>query len=295
MQLINLISNRGAFELPDPFPADVLHHSHWKQLVSAIALVDARKLSNDESDLFNQAFNLAEDMPLLQQWVSIDKDQPETVQRLIALKKIHRLRTYVKNYAVVKDGTTIPAILKRLADIHRRQTAAPDPKVAAILAMTEYGGIGKNNDLPWGRIKGDLARFKMLTLGNVVIQGFNTYMSIGKPLPGRINIVVTSRSAPTGSVAWPEGVHVVDSVEAALTLAKSFETPWIYVIGGAQLYDSMMPHCSKIELTVVAGEHACDTFVKFDRGTTEWHFDKLESVNHDNGTLSHVYYQLLRR
>ena len=295
MQLINLISNRSMHDLPTPFPANVLHHSHWKQLVAALALVDPRKLTGDESDLFNQTYNLVEDMPLLQQWDSIDTDQPEAAQQLIALKKTHHARTYVNSYAVVKDGKTVTGILKLLADIHRRQTATPDPKVAAILAMTEYGGIGKNNDLPWGRIQGDLHRFKLLTLGNVVIQGFNTYMSIGKPLPGRINIVVTSRSAPTGSVAWPEGVHVVDSVEAALALAKTFETPWIYVIGGAKLYESMMPHCSKIELTVVAGEHACDTFVKFDRGTTEWHFDKLESVNHDNGTLSHVYYQLLRR
>jgi dihydrofolate reductase len=183
---------------------------------------------------------------------------------------------------------------QRLADLKRPKPVTPDPKVIAILAMTEYGGIGMKNTLPWGRIKGDLARFKAFTLGNVVIQGYNTYMSIGKPLPGRTNIVITSRDKPTPDTEWPEEVHVVDSVQAALALARSFETEWIYVIGGAQIYEAMLPYCSKVELTVVASEDACDTYVNFGDGVKEWNFQTLESVKHDNGILSHVYYQLFR-
>jgi dihydrofolate reductase len=183
---------------------------------------------------------------------------------------------------------------KRLEELKRPKPVTPIPNVAAILAMTEYGGIGIKNTLPWGRIKGDLARFKAFTLGNVVIQGYNTYMSIGKPLPARINIVITSRDKPGPDAEWPDEVHRVDSVQAALDLAKTFNTEWVYVIGGAQIYEAMLPYCSRIELTVVASEDTCDTFVKFENGVKEWRFDLLESVKHDNGILSHVYYQLYR-
>ena len=183
---------------------------------------------------------------------------------------------------------------KRLEQLKRPAPVTPDPKLVAILAMTEHGGIGMKGTLPWGRIKGDLPRFKDFTWGNVVIMGFNTYTSLGKPLPGRINIVITSRDKPTPDTEWPAEVHVVGSVQAALDLANSFETEWIYVIGGAQIYEAMLPYCSKVELTVVASEDACDTFVKFENGVKEWRFQTLESVKHDNGILSHVYYQLYR-
>lgn len=183
---------------------------------------------------------------------------------------------------------------KRLNELKRPKPVTPIPNLVAILAMTEHGGIGMKNTLPWGRIKGDLPRFRAFTLGNVVIQGYNTYMSLGKPLPDRTNIVITSRDRPTPDTEWPDEIHRVDSVQAALDLAQTFNTEWIYVIGGAKIYESMMPYCSRIELTVVASEDACDTFVRFENGVKEWRFQMLESVKHDNGILSHVYYQLFR-
>lgn len=292
MQLIDRQTSLG--KLPQPHSSAVLHHTHWKQLVTALSQIDVKRLIDNEHVTVTKAWNLTDSMPSMQFWNDIDEQQPEAMRVFTELHKQFHLMTYVKHYAVVKDGKTVPSLLRELADITRRQSATPDPKVVAILAMTEYGGIGKDNGLPWGRIKGDLKRFKDLTLGNVVIQGFNTYVSIGKPLPDRINIVITSRDGPAPDTEWPAEVHVVSSVQAALDLAKSFETEWIYVIGGAKIYEAMLPHCSRIELTVVAGEQPCDTFVKFENGVKDWRFQMLESVKHDDGNLSHVYYQLVR-
>lgn len=292
--MLLLDRNTGFADLPPPHPVAVLNHDAWAKLVNALTLIDVKQLTPEEDALFTKAYNLADCMPSLQLWTDIESTQPHAVMLMAHLHKKLHLRTYVKNLAVVKDGTTIPDLLHKLAVIHCRQTAVPDPKVVAILAMTEHGGIGMKNTLPWGRLKGDLPRFKDMTMGNVVIQGYNTYMSIGKPLAGRHNIVITSRSGPTPDTEWPADVLVVDSVQRALEVAKKLPTDLIYVIGGAKIFEAMLPHCSRIELTVVASEDACDTFVKFENGVKEWRFQLLESVKHDNGNLSHVYYRLFR-
>ena len=90
-------------------------------------------------------------------------------------------------------------------------------RIALIVAMAENRVIGRNNQLPW-RIPADLRHFKALTLGKPVIMGRKTYESIGRPLPGRDNIVITADSAYQA-----EGCQVVHSVEQALEAAGSCE------------------------------------------------------------------------
>src|SRR6185503_6189733 len=103
----------------------------------------------------------------------------------------------------------------------------------AIFAMSENRVIGKNNQLPW-HLPADLKHFKKVTLGKPILMGRKTYESIGRPLPGRCNVVITrdaNYQAP--------GCVVVNSIEKALTATK--ENNEIFIIGGALLYQEALP------------------------------------------------------
>ncbi len=125
-------------------------------------------------------------------------------------------------------------------------------RIALIVAMAENRVIGRNNQLPW-RIPADLRHFKALTLGKPVIMGRKTYESIGRPLPGRDNIVVT---ADSGYQA--EGCQVVHSVVQALEAAGSCEEAMI--IGGANLYRQTLENADRLYLTLVKAEPEGDTW-----------------------------------
>lgn len=134
-------------------------------------------------------------------------------------------------------------------------------KLAIIVAAAKNGVIGHNNQLPW-RLPQDLKYFKAVTLGKPVIMGRKTYESIGKPLPGRINIVVT-RSKDWSAV---DGVIVTNSLEQALAEAQvlvasnQLASGEIMVIGGAEIYRSALPFVDRIYMTRVAVETEGDAF-----------------------------------
>lgn len=124
------------------------------------------------------------------------------------------------------------------------------PRVHLIAALASNRVIGAAGKLPW-HLPEDLRRFKALTLGHPVIMGRRTWDSLGKPLPGRQNIVV-SRShrfeAP--------GARVAESVEAALTLCA--ESPVAYVIGGGELYLAALRHADALLLTEIRRDYEGD-------------------------------------
>lgn len=113
-------------------------------------------------------------------------------------------------------------------------------------ARTGHGVIGKNNQLPW-HYSDDLKFFKATTMGNAVVMGRKTFESIGKPLPGRENIVLSHSNVP----AAPE-VKVVHSIDAAL---QNSSKPNIFIIGGAELFSQTMHRIDGIYLTKVPGEY----------------------------------------
>ncbi|HEX4973779.1 MAG TPA: dihydrofolate reductase, partial [Steroidobacteraceae bacterium] len=115
--------------------------------------------------------------------------------------------------------------------------------ISIIVAAAENGAIGSDNRLPW-HLPDDLKRFKALSLGKPIVMGRRTFDSIGRPLPGRTNIVV-SRQAGLAI----EGVRVVQSLDAALAAAGS--VPEIVVIGGAQVFEQALPRTDTIHLTRV--------------------------------------------
>ncbi|HEX9628210.1 MAG TPA: type 3 dihydrofolate reductase [Acidiferrobacterales bacterium] len=124
-------------------------------------------------------------------------------------------------------------------------------RVSIIAAMAENRVIGRDNDLPW-RMPADLRHFRRTTLGHHVVMGRKNYESIGKPLPGRTNVVVTGNRdfrAP--------GCQVVHSIEAALDLARDDPEP--FIIGGAALYAQTLPLADRLYLTLIHAEVPGDT------------------------------------
>ena len=120
-----------------------------------------------------------------------------------------------------------------------------------VAAMARNRVIGRAGDMPW-HLPADLKHFKAITLGYPVIMGRKTYESIGRPLPGRANIVI-SRSAPS----LPSEVVLVDSLIKALDQASSHEHAM--VIGGGQIYAEALPLATRLELTLIDAEIDGDT------------------------------------
>jgi dihydrofolate reductase len=125
-------------------------------------------------------------------------------------------------------------------------------RVSIVVATDEHGGIGLEGRLPW-HLPNDLKRFKALTMGKPIVMGRRTFDSIGRALPGRVNIVV-SRQSGLGI----DGCVVVPSLEAALEAAgKADET---CVIGGAEIYRLALPLAGTLHLTRVHATVGADTF-----------------------------------
>lgn len=121
------------------------------------------------------------------------------------------------------------------------------PKISIIAAVGKNRELGKKNELIW-RISADLKRVKDLTMGHPIIMGWNTYQSIGRPLPGRTNIVLS-----WSPVDIP-GCTVCTSLEEALTAARKTEQKEIFIFGGASVYNAAISLTDRLYLTVIDAE-----------------------------------------
>ena len=136
-----------------------------------------------------------------------------------------------------------------------------------VVAMSRNRAIGRNNQLPW-RLPADLAFFKRVTMGHPVIMGRRTYESIGKPLPGRLNIVVSGQKG-----FQAPGCVVVPSMEEAYRAAGSADE--VSIIGGNAIFQAALPAADVIYLTDVDAEVEGDVFFPaFDRSA--WRETELE-------------------
>ena len=122
--------------------------------------------------------------------------------------------------------------------------------IEMVYAVAENGVIGRDGTMPW-RLPSDLARFKARTLGKAVIMGRKTFESIGRPLPGRLNVIVTRNRDYRA-----EGATVVDGIEAAVAAVEAHRTAegWpdaIAVIGGAEIYRQFEPWADTLAVTYV--------------------------------------------
>jgi dihydrofolate reductase len=136
-----------------------------------------------------------------------------------------------------------------------------------VVAMARNRVIGRDNQLPW-RLPDEIAYFKKVTMGHPIVMGRRTYESIGKPLPGRMNIVVTHDRG----YAAP-GCTVVGSLEEAWRAAGDAQE--VCVIGGTSLFRETLPTADRIHLTEVEAEVPGDTFFpEFDR--SQWRETEIE-------------------
>lgn len=124
--------------------------------------------------------------------------------------------------------------------------------ITLIAAMTRSRVIGKNNGLPW-HLPEDLKRFKRLTTGHPIVMGRSTYKSIGKPLPNRTNIVLSS------SLEEQEGIVVCRSLQEALDAAQRVDKD-IFIIGGASVYKQALPFADRLCLSWVVEDVKGDTY-----------------------------------
>ena len=128
------------------------------------------------------------------------------------------------------------------------------PEIVLVVAAGDNGVIGDQGRIPW-HLPADLRRFRALTMGHPLLMGRKTFESIGRPLPGRRNLVLTRR--PGWSAA---GVEQVGDVQAALALAAAGGATALMVIGGGEIYAETRPLARRIELTRVHLSPPGDTF-----------------------------------
>ena len=128
--------------------------------------------------------------------------------------------------------------------------------IIGIVAVDRKGAIGKGGKLPW-HYSADMKFFKQTTIGNACVMGYNTWLTLKKPLPNRLNIVL-SRQA---EIPPRDSLVVMRDVDSVLAMAKVLTTD-LFVIGGARVYESFLPHIDKWIVTQVPlTVEGADTFV----------------------------------
>jgi len=140
----------------------------------------------------------------------------------------------------------------------RRINSTGKPRISVIAALAKNRVIGIENRLPW-RLPEDLAHFKALTLNHPILMGRKTFESLGRPLPGRTNIVITRNAHYK-----PDGCLVADSIQGAIALCADADE--VFFIGGAELYAQAIPLADRLYLTEVDIEAEGDAwFPDYDR------------------------------
>lgn len=136
-------------------------------------------------------------------------------------------------------------------------TTINKPAISIIVAVARNGAIGKGNGLLW-RLPRDLQHFKQTTLGAPIVMGRKTWDSIGRPLPGRFNIVVTRQAGWSAT-----GAHAVASLDDAVSAAAASgegDVAKLYVIGGAQIYADALAIADELVITEVDADFEGDAF-----------------------------------
>jgi dihydrofolate reductase len=157
-------------------------------------------------------------------------------------------------------------------------------QISLIAAMGENRVIGAGGAIPW-HLPADFKHFKELTMGHPIVMGRKTFESIGKPLPGRTNIVVTRDASYRR-----DGVVVVASPEAALAAAADAEgADEVFVIGGAEMYKLFLPQAERVYLTRVHGTFEGDAFFP-ELGEGEWGLTSaVENAKNEKNPFDFTY------
>lgn len=162
------------------------------------------------------------------------------------------------------------------------------PTISMIAAVAKNSVIGADNDMPW-RLSTDLKRFKAVTMGKPIIMGRRTFESVGKALPGRLNVVV-SRSEGLDF----DGAEVVVSLDNAITRAAETGADEIMITGGGQIYSLMMEKADRLYITEVDAEPEGDTFFP-DISLEDWMIVHEEQVLKGERDSADTVYRIYER
>jgi dihydrofolate reductase len=158
--------------------------------------------------------------------------------------------------------------------------------ISMIVAMDENGLIGKNNSLPW-HLPNDLKYFKRITIGNTIVMGRKTYESIGKPLPGRKNVILTRNKNYT-----IDNATIINSPDMVQQLASIDD---VFIIGGAELFSSLIGITDKLYITKIHEKFEGDVYFP----SINWDDWVIESVEKgtvdDNNIYQHDFYIYKRK
>jgi len=161
--------------------------------------------------------------------------------------------------------------------------------ISFLVAMDKNHVIGIDNSLPW-QLPADLKFFKEKTIGKNVVMGSVTYDSIGKPLPGRRNIVITRKE--TG---YPDEVELVHGMDQLKQMDKANPEEELFVIGGGNIFEQVLPFADRMYITWIEAEFEGDTyFPEFDE--KEWHVTKKEKgIKDDKNPYDYYFLQYDRK
>ncbi|PSU75694.1 type 3 dihydrofolate reductase [Photobacterium phosphoreum] len=158
-------------------------------------------------------------------------------------------------------------------------------KISMIAAMAHDRIIGKDNSMPW-HLPADFAWFKRCTLGKPIVMGRKTFESIGRPLPGRLNIVISRNSNFTA-----EGITVVSDIAAAKLVAG--DAPELMIIGGGSIYQACLPIADNLYLTFIDADLEGDT--QFPDWGEHWHRVESQRYNADDKNAYAMEFVILER
>lgn len=158
-------------------------------------------------------------------------------------------------------------------------------RISILVAMASNRVIGQKNTLPW-HLPEDLKHFKALTMGHGIIMGRKTYESIGRPLPGRLNVIITHQKN-----FHVNGAIVVHSVEAAVQVCRNEKNIGgeSFIIGGAEIYQQALPLCHRMYITEIQRRFDGDTYFP-EFNSAEWvetACEKHYSNHNDNELVYH--------
>ncbi len=158
-------------------------------------------------------------------------------------------------------------------------------RISFVVAAASNGAIGLNGRMPW-HLPNDLRHFKNLTWGMPVVMGRKTYESLGKPLPGRQNVVITRNSNFRAA-----GVHVVNGIDQVLDLSKTFDVKEVFIIGGGEIYQLFMPIVHRVHLTRINAAFEGDTFFPA-LDASSWQLTtQLHQPADEKNAVDHVFEQ----
>lgn len=157
--------------------------------------------------------------------------------------------------------------------------------ISMIAAMANNRVIGKDNQMPW-HLPADFAWFKRSTMGKPVVMGRKTYDSIGRPLPGRLNVVISRDES-----LEIEGVTTVTSIDQALELVSDVDE--VMIIGGGSIYESCLSKANKLYLTHIDLEVDGDT--QFPRWGQDWKQSFSETYQADEKNKHNMEFVILER